>query len=166
MVKQRLQMYNSPYRSVVGCIQHIYKTEGTYAFYRSYTTQLAMNVPFQSIHFIAYEFVQSITNPEHIYNPKAHVISGENDIVCFLFLIILTIVVNLGAMAGAVAAAATTPLDVCKTLLNTQQGGVHPQGMREALKEVYRLGGIQGYFRGLTARIVYQMPATAICWST
>ena len=71
-----------------------------------------------------------------------------------------------GAMAGAIAAAATTPLDVCKTLLNTQQGGVRPQGMVEAFKIVYRLRGISGFFRGLNARILSQMPATAICWST
>lgn len=68
-------------------------------------------------------------------------------------------------MAGAVAAAVTTPLDVCKTVLNTQQGGVRVQGMIHAFKIVYRYAGIRGYFRGLSARILYQMPATAICWS-
>ncbi|XP_012281516.1 mitoferrin-1 [Orussus abietinus] len=146
VIKQRLQLYNSPYRNMLSCMQHIYKTEGIFAFYRSYTTQLAMNVPFQSIHFIAYEIAQSITNPEHAYNPKAHMISG--------------------AMAGMVAAAITMPLDVCKTVLNTQQGGVRAQGMIDAFKMIYRFRGLRGYFRGLSARILYQMPATAICWST
>ncbi|XP_034937103.1 mitoferrin-2 isoform X2 [Chelonus insularis] len=146
VVKQRLQMYNSPYTNVLNCIHHIYKTEGVFAFYRSYTTQLAMNVPFQSIHFIAYEFGQTVLNPDHQYNPTAHMVAG--------------------GMAGAVAAAVTTPLDVCKTVLNTQQGGVQIQGMVHAFKTVYRFAGIQGYFRGLNARIIYQMPATAICWST
>ena len=69
-----------------------------------------------------------------------------------------------GAAAGAIAAAATTPLDVCKTVLNTQQDGVHAQGMIDAFKQVYRFGGIQGYFRGLRARVLFQAPATAICW--
>lgn len=69
-------------------------------------------------------------------------------------------------MAGAASAAATTPLDVCKTLLNTQQAGVRPQGMVEAFKIVYRLKGVSGYFRGLNARILSQMPGAAICWST
>lgn len=71
-----------------------------------------------------------------------------------------------GALAGAVAAAVTTPLDVCKTLLNTQQGGVKTQGMLDAIYMVYRLGGPTGYFRGMTARIVHQMPATGLCWFT
>lgn len=70
-----------------------------------------------------------------------------------------------GAIAGAVAAAATTPLDVCKTLLNTQQNA-KTRGLLEAIVTVYRLGGPRAYFRGMQARVLYQMPATAICWST
>ncbi|XP_050595568.1 mitoferrin-2 isoform X4 [Bombus affinis] len=145
VVKQRLQMYNSPYRNVITCITNIYRKEGIYAFYRSYTTQLAMNVPFQMIHFMTYEIAQVFTNPDHTYNPIAHMVSG--------------------ALAGAVAAAVTTPLDVCKTLLNTQSG-VQVQGMIDAIKTIYRYGGLRGYFRGLNARVLYQMPATTICWST
>lgn len=145
VVKQRMQMTNSPYKSALRCVCDIYKTEGPRAFYRSYTTQLTMNVPFQSIHFMVYEFSQKIVNRDHVYNPPAHMLSG--------------------ALAGGVAAAVTTPLDVCKTLLNTQQSGA-PAGMVQAVKTVYRIGGTAAYFRGIQARIMYQMPATAICWST
>lgn len=145
VVKQRLQMLNSPYKTVLGCAIQVYKNEGLMAFYRSYTTQLTMNVPYQSIHFMVYEFMQLLTNKEKQYNPGAHMVSG--------------------AMAGAVAAAVTTPLDVCKTLLNTQPSGT-AKGMVEAVKTVYRIGGPSAYFRGVQARVMYQMPATAICWST
>ncbi|KAJ8920122.1 hypothetical protein NQ315_011779 [Exocentrus adspersus] len=145
VVKQRMQMTNSPYKSALRCVQHIYQSEGLAAFYRSYTTQLTMNVPFQSIHFVVYELSQKVINEDGVYNPPAHMASG--------------------ALAGGVAAAVTTPLDVCKTLLNTQQSGA-ATGLVEAFKTVYRLGGSAGYFRGLQARVMYQMPATAICWST
>lgn len=100
VVKQRLQMYNSPYRSMTDCAMKIYRGEGLGAFYRSYGTQIVMNVPFQCVHFIVYEAMQNATNPNRNYNPMGHVVSG--------------------GVSGALAAAITTPLDVCKTLLNTQ----------------------------------------------
>ncbi|KAK1342422.1 hypothetical protein QTO34_015187 [Cnephaeus nilssonii] len=153
VVKQRMQMYNSPHRSALGCIRTVWRTEGPRAFYRSYTTQLTMNIPFQSIHFITYEFLQEQVNPHRGYNPQSHILSG--------------------GLAGALAAAATTPLDVCKTLLNTQENMAlnlanisgRLTGMANAFRTVYRLNGLPGYFKGMQARIVYQMPSTAISWS-
>ncbi|XP_030057679.1 mitoferrin-1 [Microcaecilia unicolor] len=153
VVKQRMQMYNSPYKSVVDCVRTVSRTEGVGAFYRSYTTQLTMNIPFQAIHFIMYEFMQEQINPHRQYNPRSHIISG--------------------AFAGAVAAAATTPLDVCKTLLNTQENMAlsslnnsgHLSGMINAFRTVYKLGGVAAYFKGAQARVIYQMPSTAISWS-
>uniref|UniRef100_A0A1A9Z9K8 Mitoferrin n=1 Tax=Glossina pallidipes TaxID=7398 RepID=A0A1A9Z9K8_GLOPL len=145
VIKQRMQMYNSPYRSVVACLRGVYQTEGLRAFYRSYSTQLVMNIPNQTIHFSTYELFQNVLNQERKYNPPVHVIAG-------------------GA-AGACAAAVTTPLDVVKTLLNTQETGL-VKGMIEAMKKIYIMAGPKGFFKGLSARVLYSMPATAICWST
>ncbi|XP_068614965.1 mitoferrin-2-like [Brachionichthys hirsutus] len=159
VVKQRLQMYNSPYRGVLDCVHAVCRKEGLAAFYRSYTTQLTMNIPFQALHFMTYEYLQELLNPHRQYNPSSHMVSG--------------------ALAGAIAAAATTPLDVCKTLLNTQEpltGGSlssgkgqgahrHTSGLAHAFRTVYRLGGLRGFFRGVQARVIYQMPSTAISWS-
>ncbi|KFM78170.1 Mitoferrin-2, partial [Stegodyphus mimosarum] len=152
VVKQRMQMYNSPYKTCSECFSKVWKAEGVRAFYRSYTTQLTMNIPFQSIHFITYEFCQDLTNHQRNYNPLAHVTSG--------------------AIAGAFAAAVTTPLDVCKTLLNTQEQKAlqftkqaHISGLVNAVVTIYRFSGPKGYFRGLQARVLYQVPSTAIAWS-
>ncbi|XP_038629205.1 mitoferrin-2 isoform X1 [Scyliorhinus canicula] len=153
VVKQRMQMYNSPYKRVLDCMRTVWKNEGAGAFYRSYTTQLTMNIPFQAVHFMTYEFLQEKLNPHRQYNPSSHMLSG--------------------AMAGAVSAAVTTPLDVCKTLLNTQESlalnslniSGHLSGMANAFRTVYRLGGIPAYFKGVQARVIYQMPSTAIAWS-
>ncbi|KAM8783470.1 mitoferrin-2 isoform 1-T1 [Rhynchonycteris naso] len=152
VVKQRMQMYNSPYHRVTDCVRAVWQNEGAGAFYRSYTTQLTMNVPFQAIHFMTYEFLQEHFNPQRRYNPSSHVLSG--------------------ACAGAVAAAVTTPLDVCKTLLNTQESLAlnsnftgHITGMASAFRTVYQVGGVTAYFRGVQARVIYQIPSTAIAWS-
>lgn len=151
VVKQRLQMYNSPYKGAINCARTIYQKEGLRAFYRSYTTQLTMNVPFQVIHFVGYEFLQDHFNYERKYDPVSHMISG--------------------AGAGAIASTLTNPLDVAKTLLNTRSQ--HRQltseqrvvGVLNAMVTIYRTSGVWGYYRGVTARMLYQMPSTAICWS-
>uniref|UniRef100_A0A8C5QI05 Solute carrier family 25 member 28 n=1 Tax=Leptobrachium leishanense TaxID=445787 RepID=A0A8C5QI05_9ANUR len=153
VIKQRMQMYNSPYRKVTDCMRAVWRNEGAGAFYRSYTTQLTMNIPFQAIHFMTYEFLQEHLNPHRQYNPTSHMVSG--------------------ACAGAVAAAVTTPLDVCKTLLNTQESMAlnslntsgHITGMANAFRTVYQVGGVAAYFRGVQARVIYQVPSTAISWS-
>ncbi|XP_042341712.1 mitoferrin-2-like [Plectropomus leopardus] len=168
VVKQRMQMFNSPYRGVLDCVGSLLRHDGPAAFYRSYTTQLTMNIPFQALHFMTYEYLQELLNPHRQYNPSSHVVSG--------------------ALAGALAAAATTPLDVCKTLLNTQEaqtihviqaeaaaagavgaaaatGSRHISGLGEAFRTVYRMGGMPAFFKGVQARIIYQMPSTAISWS-
>lgn len=141
-------MYNSPYRGALHCARTVYQKEGMRAFYRSYTTQLSMNIPFQVTHFVSYEFLQDCFNYERNYDPVSHMLSG--------------------AGAGAMASALTNPLDVAKTLLNTraQLKGEHRiTGVLNALGTIYKSNGLRGYFKGVTARMLYQMPSTAICWS-
>ncbi|CAD6197212.1 unnamed protein product [Caenorhabditis auriculariae] len=163
VVKQRMQMAFSPYGSSLECVRCIYRREGLGAFYRSYTTQLAMNVPFQAVHFTCYEFWQQILNPEHKYDPKSHLIAG--------------------GLAGGLAAALTTPMDCVKTVLNTQQtaetvegsaaGGrrilvaaaYQYRGVSDAIRTIYTQRGVGGFVCGLQARVIFQMPATALAWS-
>lgn len=65
VIKQRLQMYGSPYKSVLQCARDIYQVEGMKAFYRSYMTQLVMNLPNQALHFSTYEFFQNMVSLFH-----------------------------------------------------------------------------------------------------
>lgn len=152
VVKQRMQMYRSPFKSSLACARHILATEGWHAFYRSYFTQLTMNLPYQTIHFVTYELMQDLTNNSRDYNPRAHMLSG--------------------AMAGALASAVTTPLDVCKTLLNTQErlallatNTDRISGLTNAIRVVHKCCGFRGYFQGIQARVVVAIPSTAISWS-
>jgi len=152
VIKQRMQMFNCKYNSCFNCIYKLYSNEGIRPFYRSFSTQLAMNLPFHAIHIVTYEKMHHMFNPNREYNPSVHMAAG--------------------AVAGSVAAFATTPLDMCKTVLNTQEASALNTmklhriiGIMGAMKSVYHVYGILGFFKGLQARVLYQMPATAISWS-
>ncbi|VDL96925.1 unnamed protein product [Schistocephalus solidus] len=159
-VKQRLQMFNSPYHTSWDCVVRVLRTEGISALYRAYFTQLSTNIPFQSCHFMVYEFLQDKLNPTRTYLPWTH-------IVC-------------GGLAGSIAAAITTPMDVCKTILNTQPqavvGGILTtsqkaekpkliRGFLSACHFVIKTHGAGGLFLGLNARVLATLPSTAISWS-
>ena len=144
-------MYRSPYRGAFDCIRKVHSSEGMKAFYRSYGTQLSMNIPFQVLHFTFYEYLQDVLNSNRHYDPKSHIISG--------------------AGAGAFAAAMTTPLDVAKTFLNITEQQRYlkrdemVKGLVGAFRAIYKSAGVAGYFKGVSARVLFQMPSTAICWS-
>ncbi len=89
-----MQMQGSIHRSVSACARTVYRTEGLQAFYISYPTTLTMNVPFTAVQFSVYETLKGMLNPSGEYSPSTHVIAG--------------------GVAGGVAAAVTTPLDVAK----------------------------------------------------
>ena len=114
-VKQRLQMTHSPYAGVWDCARGTVREQGFGALYRSYPTTLAMNVPFTAIHFTAYESAK-IALGKHAWfakNDSESGSSGEVDEETFAAQFAA------GGLAGGLAAAATNPLDVVKTRMQT-----------------------------------------------
>ncbi len=65
----------------------------------------------------------------------------------------------LGSIAGGVAAAVTTPLDVIKTRLMTQAGAEHGvdkyNGWFDALRRIPREEGVGALFRGIRPRVAF-----------
>lgn len=98
VVKQRMQL--GYYQNVRHCMKEMLRTEGLRAFYVSLPTTLMMNIPNGCIVVPVNESMKKILNPSGEYNVSASLLSGS--------------------IAGAVAAAITTPLDVVKTRLQTQ----------------------------------------------
>ncbi|CAG8635211.1 11939_t:CDS:2, partial [Ambispora leptoticha] len=150
VIKQRMQVHGSTYRNVIECARTVYKLEGLTAFYISYPTTLTMTIPFQAAQFSSYEYFRKVLNPRGNYDPKTHVIAG--------------------GLAGAIAAAATTPLDVAKTLLQTRGNADDTRirncsGLLEAFRIIYDQNGMKGFMKGLKPRVLSHMPSTAICWS-
>ncbi|KAI9020121.1 mitochondrial carrier domain-containing protein [Phycomyces nitens] len=150
VIKQRMQLKDSVYRTVRECARQVYAKEGAIAFYVSLPTTLAMSIPFQSIQFATYEYFRKALNPSGEYDPKTHVIAG--------------------GLAGAFASSITTPLDVIKTLLQTRGSHHDPhirntKGLVEAALIIKQRFGPRGFFRGFRPRVLTHMPSAAISWS-
>ncbi|CAM6096545.1 unnamed protein product [Calypogeia fissa] len=60
VVKQRLQVRQSPYSGVIDCVRTILREEGLKAFYVFYRTTVIMNIPFTAVHFASYEAAKTI----------------------------------------------------------------------------------------------------------
>ena len=188
-VKQRLQLANSPYKGAIDCVVKTLRNEGVRAFYRSYPTTLAMNIPFTAIHFSAYESAKTALF-------KASEAEKEGFAVQFAA----------GGVAGGLAAAFTTPMDVIKTRMQTQcvlldcdvaktteqtysgvctvRGSLKAcpqeaaaQQARAAVESttanaisvaraIVRDEGALALTRGMGARVLFHIPAAAICWTT
>ncbi|XP_042509867.1 mitoferrin-like [Macadamia integrifolia] len=155
VVKQRLQLRDSPYKGVLDCIKRIMREEGFGAFYASYRTTVVMNAPFTAVHFATYEAAKrglSEISPENA--------SDES----------LVVHATAGAAAGALAAGVTTPLDVVKTQLQCQ--GVcgcdrySNSSIGSVIQTIVRKEGYAGLMRGWKPRMLFHAPAAAICWST
>ncbi|KIJ55241.1 hypothetical protein M422DRAFT_219815 [Sphaerobolus stellatus SS14] len=149
VIKQRMQMHNSGYRSLWHCASSIYRGEGISAFYVSYPTTLIMTVPFTAAQFTVYEELKKRLNPSGTYSPVTHAIAG--------------------GIAGGVAAGITTPLDVAKTLLQTKGRSEDAEikrarGMMDAFRIIWKRDGLKGFARGLSPRVLTFMPSNALCW--
>ncbi|GMM54856.1 Fe(2+) transporter [Maudiozyma humilis] len=149
-IKQRIQLNTSS--SVWQLARDIYVAEGPRAFYLSYPTTLAMNVPFAACNFMIYESATKFLNPTNEYNPLVHCLCG--------------------GISGAACAAITTPLDCVKTVLQVKgSSSVELAAMRnadtfaKASAALYQTYGARGFWRGLKPRVVANMPATAISWT-
>ncbi|KAL3649166.1 hypothetical protein CASFOL_005569 [Castilleja foliolosa] len=155
VVKQRLQLSNSPYGGVWDCVRRVVREEGFRAFYASYRTTVLMNAPFTAVHFATYEAAK-----RGLMEVSPESASDER----------LVVHATAGAAAGALAAALTTPLDVVKTQLQCQGVCGCDRFVSGSIKDVVRTivkkDGYSGLLRGWTPRMLFHAPAAAICWST
>lgn len=109
-----------------------------------------MNIPFMSVQVAVYESTKILMGAE------------ENDT--------LFIQLTAGGIAGAMAAAVSTPLDVVKTRLQTE--GVTSNttyqntGVISMLRQIIRQEGSHAIWRGLRPRVLFHVPSAAICWGT
>ncbi|PNH08571.1 Solute carrier family 25 member 38 [Tetrabaena socialis] len=121
------------YPNVFAAARSITAAAGTRGLFTGYLPTVLEDVPDMAIKFAAYESMRQLHRALN---------GGRNASVTEDF--------AMGAVAGALAAAATTPLDVIKTNMMCNAAGRPSMGSAAAL--VLAQGGPRGFFRGVGAR--------------
>lgn len=95
VIKQRMQ--TKQFNKTSATVSHVLRTEGILGMYRGFLSTVAREIPFTCIQFPLYEYFK-----------RTYAISQGRPTEPFEAAL-------MGSVAGGIAAAATTPLDVCKT---------------------------------------------------
>eukprot|EP00979_Chaetoceros_neogracilis_P006809 scaffold1388_cov267-Chaetoceros_neogracile.AAC.46 len=170
-VKQRMQLGH--YKSMGHAFKHISHHEGWAGLYRSFGVTILTNLPYGMVMVSTNEFLRDTLldwkagNKEH-----SNVLDIQTTILA-------------GCGAGALASAATAPLDRVKTRLQTQnfanaqpnhqdavkacpkavQSKLKYNGLVDAFQTIVKEEGFVGLWRGLVPRMMTHTPAVAISWT-
>ena len=151
VVAKRLQVAGMgparDYTSPVQALRVIARTEGIWrGVYAGTGATLLRDMPFTALQFAFFEQLKALLGPS-AWTP-------DGLLLC-------------GLAAGAGAGAATTPLDVVKTRLQTQPTGADRPytGVWQCLRTIATQEGPQALFKGIGPRILWVAPASAITLS-
>ena len=168
LIKQQLQYRQAG--NVLGVMVDVVRENGIPGLYVGYKTTLLRNIPTAVIRFSLYEEFRYRwytreklnLNQKHPQKSKAansktgsHRILSETRMSPKFFLA--------GAVAGAIASGAMTPVDVLKTRLAT---GTCPVNVRSCFLLVVKEEGIKGLYSGAGARMVFSGAFSAIGFGT
>lgn len=164
VLKTRLQLqgrYNNPhfksgynYKGLVDAALTIIRKEGAGTLFYGYKATLTRDLPFSAFQFTFYEkfrqWAFKLTSPQ-LDVDSFDQIEGKS---LPLYAELLT-----GAAAGGLAGGLTTPLDVIKTRMQTQNGTssviLKSSSIISSLKTIYINQGVNGLFSGLAPRLVW-----------
>jgi len=154
VAKQRLQL--GRHGGAVDCALSIWRQEGLRGFYRSLPVTLAMNVPYNGMLVACNDSLQRFLQVGRGGGREAKLADAPWHFFC-------------AGISGAVAGAATTPLDVIKTRMQTQTRGSASGaagGILGVARAVVREGGVRGLFQGMGPRVLLAVPSAAVSWGT
>lgn len=121
------------HNNIFACAVNTVKTSGVQGLFVGYFPTLIEDVPDMAVKFAAYESLRQLY--VRLTGRQRDESSTVHNLV-------------MGGIAGAVAAAATTPLDVMKTRMMVSAGTSKPVGAIAACKQVVSANGKRGLFAG------------------
>lgn len=142
------------YKGFLDAASTIIRTEGPGTLFFGYKATLTRDLPFSAFQFTFYENFRQWAYPLTNSDGKVDSFKKAETISLPLYAELLT-----GAAAGGLAGILTTPLDVVKTRMQTQNGtsGVilKSASIISSLRTIYMTQGIAGLFSGVAPRFVW-----------
>lgn len=155
ILKQKLQTDSRRSVTLLQVGREVYDLEGVRGFYRGLAAGIGVYGPFSAIFFSSYEATKSMSkltlgHEERKFELKP-AFSGRAELLC-------------GVFAGAIAAAATQPLDCIKTRMQTAAviSGAPKLGFMGTFAKTVGNEGVGSLFRGTFAR--YSNYSMASCF--
>lgn len=143
IIKQKRQVSKIQYRTM-DILLHAYRSDGLVnGIYRGYGITIMRDIPFSMIQYPLWELLKAVTTPKLTPNWKLFVEACD------------------GSVAGAIASAITTPLDVAKTRIQLADSEQNPDYKHShtnplrILRSLYRQKGIPGIFSGFVPRVIW-----------
>ncbi|KAL0978549.1 hypothetical protein UPYG_G00172000 [Umbra pygmaea] len=135
VVKQRTQASRSS--NTYQVLMSTLKEEGVRGLYRGYRSTVLREIPFSLVQFPLWEYLKTRWSRR-----QGHTLYAWQSAVC-------------GALAGAVAAFVTTPLDVAKTRIMLAKAGTSTASgnIPLVLLDVWKTKGLMGLFSGSIPRV-------------
>lgn len=116
----------------------ILKKDGILGLYAGYSATLLRNLPAGILSYSSFEYLKGYVLGK---TGKGHLEPVES-VLC-------------GALAGAISASITTPLDVVKTRLMTQARGQSGNKITETVRQILTEEGWTGLTRGIGPRVLH-----------
>ncbi|KAK4772377.1 hypothetical protein SAY86_014152 [Trapa natans] len=135
VVKQRMQ--TGQFRSANDAVRLIISKEGFKGFYAGYSSFLLRDLPFDAIQFCIYEQLRI----GYKAAARRDLNDPENAII--------------GAFAGALTGAITTPLDVIKTRLMVQGPANKYRGVFDCVQTIVQEEGSSALLKGIGPRVLW-----------
>ncbi|KAF9934880.1 hypothetical protein FBU30_010147 [Linnemannia zychae] len=146
VIKQRMQAKH--FNTTTAAVKSVIQNEGILGFYRGYFSTVAREIPFTCIQFPLYEYMKK----SYAFFTHRKAVDPWEAAIC-------------GSIAGGIAAAITTPLDVIKTRLMLSQrshagaGGApssaYYSGITSTFKRILAEEGARALFSGIGPRVMW-----------
>ncbi|KAL0723970.1 hypothetical protein Bca4012_038569 [Brassica carinata] len=152
LITQRMQVGASGRRSYQVLLE-ILEKDGILGLYAGYSATLLRNLPAGVLSYSSFEYLKAAV----LEKTQQNNLEPLQSVCC-------------GALAGAISASITTPLDVVKTRLMTQVhvevanklGAAMYSGVAGTVRQILKEEGLVGFTRGMGPRVVHSACFSAI----